>query len=111
MHRVQSIILKELFRTLKLLIVRLECYGYSIDLEDPRSAEELPLGQDFEYTSPVESMIYNKEAYSPPPTALDNPKKRKRHISGSKKKGKEKKIQETIPKSSSEEDASVENKD
>jgi len=94
-----------------LLAVRLECYGYSVDPEDPRSAEELPLGQDFEYTSPVESMVYNEEAYSPPPTALDNPKKRKRHTSGPKKKGKEKKTQETVPESSSEEDAGAANED
>ena len=80
-----------MFKILKLLAVRLECYGYSIDLEDLRSIEELSLGQDFEYTSPVESMVYNKEIYSPSLTALDNPKKRKRYTSSPKKKGKEKK--------------------
>ena len=94
-----------------MLAVRLECYGYSIDPEDLRSTEELPLRQDFKYTSPVESIMYNKETYSPSLTALDNPKKCKRHISSSKKKSKEKKTQKIIPKLSLKEDADVENKD
>ena len=81
-----------MFRILKLLIIRLECYRYSIDLEDLRSAEELSLRQDFEYISPIELIVYNKEAYLPSLTALNSPKKCKYHISGSKKKGKEKKI-------------------
>lgn len=94
-----------------MLAVRLECYGYTVDPEDPGSAEELPLGQDFTYTSPVESMVYNEDAYSPPPPALENPKKSKRPTNSPRKKGRGKKAQETVPESSSGDDGGAESED